>query len=195
MPMVYRARDDWQLNFHEPRYFAVRMDSGAVSAVLPALRRAWDQTILGFVSDVSMTEDRLARQNADDRRQFDLISLFMIAVVAISLLGSLGFSAFMLQRQARGLAIRRVLGASHRELAFRLSIPVLWAVAISSIVAWPIAYVLVSGWLESFVLRAPISAGWFASATVGITGLAVLVSYAFNTRLAAVSPLRFLRGV
>lgn len=193
-PLIYRARDDWQLNVNERRYFVVALDERANEGeVRRPLARLWNEAAPSFVEDVGDLAERLAALGAGERRQLQLILLFMGAAVALALLGTLGFSTFLLQRDTKSLAIRRVLGATHRELSARMAARLTAALALASVAAWPAAYLLIEEWLEGFVLRVPISASWFLAATVAISGLALVVSFIFISRLSAVSPAGFLR--
>lgn len=193
-PLVYRARDDWHVNVNEWRYFVVALDRQAEDGeVRRALSHIWNQAVPSFVSDVRSMEESIVALSGGERRQVQLIALFVGAATAIALLGSLGFAAFLLQRDARGVAIRRVLGASRRQLAVRMSVRMTGALAVASVTAWPIAYFGISEWLQGFVLRVPISVSWFMTSTIAVSLVTLFATFVFFVRLTASSPTGFLR--
>ncbi len=195
LPMLYRARDDWNLNLHAQRYLLVKLDENAdEGAVARELGRIWNGVVPAFVGDIASLDDRVASQAADDRRELRLILMFVGAAILIAVLGSLGLCAFLLQRAAKGFAIRRVLGASRGELSLRTSMRLTATLALASLAGWPIAYVLISRRLEGFALRVPISLSWFAIATLGISSLALSTSFLFSLRFASRSPMHYLRS-
>jgi putative ABC transport system permease protein len=79
--------------------------------------------------------------------------------IAIACLGLFALSAFMIEQRTKEVGIRLVLGASVTSV-FRLLI-----------VATPIAWYLMSRWLQDFAYRVELSAGVFVLA--GLSAVAV----------------------
>ena len=70
-----------------------------------------------------------------------------------SIINIMGLASFTAERRTKEIGIRKVFGAEVWQivqmLVFQFSKPVL----IANIIAWPIAYLAMSRWLESFVYR------------------------------------------
>ncbi|NUM81255.1 FtsX-like permease family protein [bacterium] len=76
--------------------------------------------------------------------------------LGIAVLGLLGLAAFTTQRRTKEIGIRKVLGASSRRIMMMISADFVKLVLIANVLAWPIAYLLMSAWLENFAYRTPI---------------------------------------
>lgn len=192
-PMIYLARSDWQVNLHEPRYLVVATTGGS-PLLATQIGKAWDELVPGFVHDVTWLEDRIAQQTAGERRQFQLVTLFMIAAILVSLFGILGFAAFSMRSDARQLAIRRVLGATRDQIALLVSGAQLRIVLVAALVACPIAWWIIVRWLDGFVLRTPLQVSWFALGCAAIAAISFAILFVFTLRLSAMSPMKILRS-
>ena len=106
----------------------------------------------------------------------------MFAIV-ISCLGLLGVAIFTMQRRAKEISIRKILGSSDFELVKLLSSEFTVLVFISIVISMPIGYVVSQKWLEKFGYAVEIQWWYFFVAsmialilswiTVGIEALKV----------------------
>ena len=193
-PMLYLARTDWEINLHQPQYIIINTDSRATAALPAQIVRLWNELVPSFVGDISYLEDRVANQVENEQRQFWLVSFFVTITVLLSVLGILGFAAFSMRREARDLAIRRVLGATREEIALVVSSAQLRVVIVAVLIGCPLAWWAVMRWLSTFVMRTPISLSWFAVGPTAIAALSFAALFVFTFRLAAVSPVEYLRA-
>jgi putative ABC transport system permease protein len=101
-----------------------------------------------------------------------LITLGAIVAGVIGCLGLYGLAAFTSERRTKEIGIRKVLGASTGDI-FRLLVgQFLRPVVIANLIAWPVAFLVMRGWLDSFDQRIELSPAYFLLAT----GLALLVA-------------------
>lgn len=103
--------------FGVPTTLAIRT-SGALSAVVPAIRRAIAETE-SAVSLVSATpfESLLARPRAGPRLNAVLLGGFALSAAALAAVGLLGVMATMVRLRTRELAVRQALGATSGDVA------------------------------------------------------------------------------
>jgi len=80
------------------------------------------------------------------------VALAILAIIIASL-GLLSLIAFMAEKRNREIGIRKVLGASTQSIIHLLTKDFLWLVLIANIIAWPIAYYALNGWLQNFAYR------------------------------------------
>ena len=80
----------------------------------------------------------------------------------------------MATQRTKEIAIRKVLGASNFELVKMLNSSFLWMVLIANMVAWPVAYILVSKWLSTFQYRTDLSIWPFVIAMFASMGITVI---------------------
>lgn len=120
-------------------------------------------------------------------------SLFTALVVFISCLGLFGLAAFTAARRTKEVSIRKVLGASVASLTGLLSREYLKLVAISWLIAFPIAWYLMDHWLQSYAFKTTISLWIFIATGSIMTGIALLTVSFQVVRTALVNPVENLR--
>ncbi|RZK63420.1 MAG: FtsX-like permease family protein, partial [Pedobacter sp.] len=92
--------------------------------------------------------------------------------IFISCLGLLGLALFMAEQRKKEISIRKVLGASTTNILTLLNKDFIKLVAISNLMAFPLAYIIINKWLSAFEYRIAISAIPFVIAI----GLSVLIA-------------------
>jgi ABC-type antimicrobial peptide transport system permease subunit len=88
--------------------------------------------------------------------------------VVISCLGLIGLTAFTAQRRRKEIGMRKVIGASARNIAIMLSREFLHIVFIALIIAFPIVWWMGSLWLNGLAYRAQLTASTFLFAGCSI---------------------------
>ncbi len=122
-----------------------------------------------------------------------LAKYFGAIAILISCLGLFGLVAFTTERRQKEIGIRKVLGSSEFNLMMLLSSDFSKMVAIGILIALPISYLLVNGWLESFAYRIDLKFTFFISSGLISMGIA-WITLGFQTLKAAKSnPVESLR--
>lgn len=122
-----------------------------------------------------------------------LSRVFAILAIIISCLGLFGLAAYTAERRTREIGIRKVLGASVTGITGLLSKDFLLLVAISALIAFPLAWWAMHNWLQDFAYRIDIS--WWVFGVAGILALFIaLFSISFQSIKAAIAnPVKSLR--
>jgi ABC-type lipoprotein release transport system permease subunit len=114
-----------------------------------------------------------------------LSRVFAFLAICISCLGLFGLASYTAERRTKEIGIRKVLGASVLALAGLLSTEFLQLIAISSLLAFPIAWFVMRGWLQNYPYH--ISIHWWVFAVAGLAALAVaMITISYQTIKAAV---------
>jgi putative ABC transport system permease protein len=123
-----------------------------------------------------------------------LAGVFAVLAIFISCLGLFGLAAYTAERRTKEIGIRKVLGASVQGLAGLLSREFVQLVALSCIIAFPIAWMAMRSWLQDYQYRTTIQ--WWVFAFAGITALAIaLFTVSFQAvRTAIANPVNSLRS-
>ncbi len=108
----------------------------------------------------------------DERLLGILSNWFGGFAIFISSLGLLGLALFMAEQRKKEISIRKVLGASTGNILTLLNKDFIKLVAISNIIAFPIAYIIINNWLSAYEYRISIS---FLPFLIAI-GLSVIIA-------------------
>lgn len=99
-----------------------------------------------------------------EQRARKLSGYFSIIAILIASLGLYGLASYMAEQRTKEIGIRKVLGASLRDIVFLFSQDFLKFVALAFIIACPLAYVGGNQWLQGFAYRMELGPGLFAAA-------------------------------
>jgi ABC-type antimicrobial peptide transport system permease subunit len=123
-----------------------------------------------------------------------LFNIFSVLSIFISCLGLFGLATFSTQRRTKEIGVRKVLGAGEAGIVALLAKEFLQLVAISLLIAFPVAWYAMNQWLQGFVYKVNISGWVFVMA--GLTALLVaFVTVSYQTiRAAMANPVRSLRS-
>lgn len=193
------VKDFNNLSLHEPispvviapvkenyRNLAVKMESKQLMAIMPQIEKIWNETFPENFYSSSFVEDDISQYYELERIMGTLFKVFAGVIIFISFIGLFGLISFVATQRTKEVAIRKVLGASTLEVVKMLNGSFLMMVFMANIVAWPLAYLLVSKWLSSFTYRIDLSIWPFIIALL-ISMLITLVTVSIRSYKAAVS--------
>jgi len=122
-----------------------------------------------------------------------LSRVFAALAILISCLGLFGLATYTAERRTKEIGIRKVLGASVSGITTLLSKDFLQLVAISCIVAFPVAWWIMHNWLQNYKYRIEIS--WWIFLAAGISAILIsLITISFQSVKAAIAnPVKSLR--
>jgi putative ABC transport system permease protein len=133
------------------------------------------------------------RQFLADERQGDIFGLFVGIAIFIAALGLFGLAAFSTERRTKEIGLRKTFGARTRDIVLMLlwqfSIPVL----IANLIAWPVAYYYLHGWLESYAYRVSLSPLYFIGVGLAALIIAWATVFVHAQRVARANPIHALR--
>lgn len=147
----------------------------------------------GFPFDYKFLDDSFNSKFKAELFVQQLSSVFALMSIIISCLGLFGLAAFATEQRAKEISIRKVLGASVSGLIQMLNREFVILVAISCIIAFPIAWMIMSKWLTNYAHHIDIS--WTIFIISGLTAIIIALltisSQAFKAAIA--NPTKTLR--
>jgi ABC-type antimicrobial peptide transport system permease subunit len=123
-----------------------------------------------------------------------LSRVFAALAIIISCLGLFGLAAYTAERRTKEIGIRKVLGASVPGIAGLLSADFLKLVVLSAIIAFPVAWWVMTNWLNGYSYRITIS--WWVFLIGGfLSVLIALITISFQSvKAALMNPVKSLRS-
>lgn len=134
-----------------------------------------------------------AQKFGNEQRIGKLAAFFASLAILISCLGLFGMALFMAEQRVKEIGVRKVLGASVFNLWRLLSTDFLVLVAISLLIASPLAWYLMHGWLQHFDYRSTISGWIFVFTGVGAVAITLLTVSFQSVKAALTNPIKSLK--
>jgi ABC-type antimicrobial peptide transport system permease subunit len=122
-----------------------------------------------------------------------LAGIFAGLAILISCLGLFGLAAYVAEQRTREVGIRKVLGASVSQVWMLLSKDFMLLVVISCLIASPIAFYFLQGWLLQYDYRISIGVDVFLYAAMTAMGITLLTISWQAIRAALANPINSLR--
>ncbi|GAB5523174.1 MAG: ABC transporter permease [Roseivirga sp.] len=157
-PMLIKPLGSWGTN-----QLFLRIEGGQRGQVLNQAGAIYE-SFFDRPFEYSFFDDEMASFYKKEEGQFALFQVFSFLAVVISLLGLLALTVYMVEQRRKEVSIRKVLGASLKSLIVMLNKEYTLLVAVAFLVASPLAYYAVQGWLENFKYRIEVNPLLFLAA-------------------------------
>jgi len=133
---------------------------------------------------VTSQEEAFRELYREEYRLKKVLNLFTILIIVIASMGLFGLSMFLMEMRTREIGIRKVFGAGVGRVIKEVSAEFLKMTLLANLLAWPVAWHLVRGWLKQYPFR--IGFEWWIFLVAGIISLAVVwLALAYQTWQAA----------
>jgi putative ABC transport system permease protein len=174
--------------------YLFRLRGGDVRATVTAFETAWKQITHNYPFTYDFLDASLRQRYESDLRSQHAMELATFFAVLIASMGLFGLSAIAMANRVKEIGIRKVLGASVRELVILLSAGFLSMVVLAMIIAIPLGWWLMNKWLQDYAYRIEIR--WWMFGVVGLAALAIaLATVSFQVvRAARANPINALRS-
>jgi len=157
------------------------------------LQAIWQATT-ALPMTYSYLEENYEDLMGEEARLRDAFGLFTILAIFISCLGMYGLALYAADQRAKELSIRKVLGASVKDLIRLLTGNFLKLVLISMLLAIPMSFFGVRAWLSSFAYRIDLSATVFVLSALMVLFLVIVTVFHQSYKAAIANPAETLKN-
>jgi putative ABC transport system permease protein len=171
----------------------VRIDTARHDDIMHGLQTAWRRVAPAVPLQADTANGRLAEFFRPDQQHARLFSAGAILAILIACLGLYGLASFSTVRRVKEIGIRKVLGASRADVLWLLVVQFCRPVLAANIIAAPIAYVAMRGFLSGFDQMISLSPLFFVGACLGSLTIAVLTVLGQAMHVAGADPSKALR--
>ncbi len=177
------------------RFATVRLTGKNIPATLQEIEKIWQTFTPKQPFQYDFFTDRWNNLYNAEMKTGKIFIIFSVLAVFIASLGLIGLITYIANKRTREIGIRKTYGASASLVLSLLSKEVLYLILISSLIAWPVAWLGSRYWLEGFASKININPLIFIFAT--LIALAIgWISISYRTfRAAATNPAEALRIV
>lgn len=174
-------------------FYSMRIQTSDLKGTLNHVKASWDKAFPGNPFDYFFLDDFFNRQYQNERTFGKLFTAFASLAVIVGCLGLFGLSAYTATQRTKEIGIRKVLGSSESGVFALLAKEYLKVIGISVVLAVPVIYWIMNGWLQNFPYQTSISV-WIFLMAGSIVFLVSLVTVSFQTmRAARTNPVDALR--
>lgn len=174
-----------------PQFFnriLVRTDMPASNQASKHIEQVWND----FTSDapfnqVPLNED-LNTQYQNEYFQSNVFNLFVGLFIGIAILGLFSLAYFDLERKSKEISVRKVLGATKKDVTYSFVKSFLKMVLIAGVIALPISYFAANKWLENFSFRTSIGVDLFLTAIISNVLICLITVFFLVYRKAGINP-------
>jgi len=162
----------------------VRIASDDMNNTIRYISDKWKAMVPSEAMNYNFVDDTLARLYVAEQKTNVVSVIFSSVAIFIACIGLFGLAAFVAEQRTKEIGIRKVLGATSRQVVLLLLKEFAAWVLISNIIAWPVAWYVMNGWLENFAFHTEMSVGYFLIAGI-VTFLIASITVGFHSVKAA----------
>ena len=179
---------------NSPSMVSVKVNTADIKDLIPSVTAVWKKFAPSQPIRYTFMDESFANMYADVQRMGSIFTSFAILAIIIACLGLFALSAFMAEQRNKEIGIRKVLGASVSGITAMLSKDFVQLVVIAIVIGSPVAWWVMTKWLQDFAYRIAIS--WWMIAVAGLIAVMIaLITVSFQAIKAAVAnPVQSLRS-
>ncbi len=174
-------------------YFSLRISTNQLQSGVASLEKIYKTNFPNNPFEYFFADENFNKQYVTEKQYSHLFITASIWAILIACLGLFGLATYTVESRTKEIGVRKVLGASVLSITKLLSVDFLKLVVISFVIASPIAWFVMSKWLEDFAYRIDISWGVFALAGLMAILIALITVSSQAIKAALSNPVKSLR--
>jgi ABC-type antimicrobial peptide transport system permease subunit len=175
------------------RYLTVKLQGGQTSTQLEQLKKKWKELSPGTPFEYFFMDDKFQAMYQSELHLKKAAGIATGLMGLIVLLGIFGVLTLALAKRTKEIAIRKVLGAEvyHIITLFLKQYALLIGMAV--LIAWPLAYLLSTRWLEQYAYRIGQNAGNYLVVAAVVSAMSFLLISLQCLKVALTNPVKSLK--
>lgn len=171
----------------------VRITGNNVPGTIESLKEVWEEFDQTHAMQYMFFDEKIARTYTMLTSSSRILGLIGTLAIIIACLGLLGMVTYSVESRVREIGIRKVLGASERQLIWNLSKGFLLLLGIAIVIAVPVSWILNQMWLENYTIRIEMGPGIIVLGILIILSLSLLAIVSQTWLAARTNPAKTLR--
>ncbi len=173
---------------------SVKANTTDTKSLLKDMETVWNEFVPNAAFRYAFMDETYAKMYDNVYRTRSVFTSFAVLAIFIACLGLFALSAFLVDQRKKELSIRKTLGASIHSIFQLVTKHFVGLVLISIVIAGPVAYFIMSRWLEDYAYRINISWDVFAWAGA-LSVMTALMTISYHAiKSAMVNPAKNLRS-
>ena len=186
-PMIFKLSEWGKSNI------IIKTEKGNFNKVVAKLKKQWTDITIDWPFNYTSITDNINSLYQTDKNLGYVLNFFVFIAILISLLGIIAFSSFLASRRKKEIGIRKVIGASKRDILFLLSNKFIRWIILSFIIASPIVYFIIQRWLNNFYYRINIEILVFIFSGLIVLCVGIIVVFIASYKYASINPTKTIK--
>ncbi len=153
---------------------SLKVTGNNLQRLINDLKQTWKNLDPVYPFDFEFLDAKIQKHYEADERFGKLFITFSMISIIITCLGLFGISLLTMEQRTKEIGIRKILGASTKNLIALLTSQFVKLLAVSVVVAAPLGYWAMHRWLSDFAYRINISVMVIISASIIVTLVAIV---------------------
>jgi ABC-type antimicrobial peptide transport system permease subunit len=179
-PLCITTSNNWYSNC------AVKINPTSLTSTLGAIEVIWKKTFPDHVYAYEFLDEQIAGFYEMDNKILRLIQASAGISIIICCLGLYGLVSFMAAQKTKEVGVRKVLGAGVQSILWLFGKEFTRLLILAFAIAAPLAWWVMSNWLENFTYKIEIGAGIFVLA-ITATFLVAMITVGYQSLKAALA--------
>jgi len=180
-------------NSSAPRY-SLKLSTDNLPSLMDRIREGWEKVAPEAPFEYAFVDDALNSQYRQEQQLSRIVTAGSVIAIVIACMGLFGLASLMVIRRTKEIGVRKVLGASIREIIFLVNKEFTRLVGIAFLIAVPGAWLVMQQWLQDFSYRISLGPGIFLL-TGALTMLVAWLTVGYQSWKAAhINPVDSLRS-
>lgn len=172
---------------------SVRFQPGGTASALEDLGRMWQSYYPEIPLVYSFLEDDIDRLYLPEERLGTLLGVCAFLAVVLTFLGLFNLVSLTMYQRTKEIGVRKILGATRPQLVQLMSKEFVVMAIAGSVIAWPIAYLVMDSWLRDFAYRIAPSPALFFLVGLAVLAIATVTVGLHVLKATRVNPIEALR--
>ncbi len=175
-------------------YAVLDIKTDQFSSAKVAVEETWKSLVNDTPFEFQFLDENIQEQYSEDKKVAAIIGTFTVMAMIISCLGLYGLSTYMTERRFREIGIRKVMGASVKDILRIMTGEFIKLVLIAFAISIPLAWWGMTKWLETFAYRIEIGVVAFLIAGGAAVIVALITVSMESFRAATTDPVKALKA-
>ncbi|HRI20442.1 MAG TPA: ABC transporter permease [Panacibacter sp.] len=175
-------------------FYSLKIAAADMPKTIEAIEKIWTSFFPNDPYNYFFLDDYYNTQYKASMLFGSVFGIFAVLAIIIACFGLSGLSAYNIIQRTKEIGMRKVLGASVRQLLFLLSKDFMLLVLLAFIIATPLCWFMMSNWLNDYAFRATISIWIFFTAGLLAFIIAFVTISVQVLKAALANPVKSLRA-
>ncbi len=207
LPVAGVVRDFHTVSLHDPieatimfnrirnyENLSVKLNPAAMQETIKLIQEKWEAAYPAFIFSYRFLDDEIKEFYESEQKMSVLLTIFTSMAIFIGCLGLFGLATFMANQKTKEIGVRKVLGASVESIIMLFSKEYVKLIVIGFALAAPVAWYVMSQWLNEFAYKIEIGPMIFIDGIIVTLLLALLTVGYRSFRAAVINPTESLRS-